>query len=184
MRRDGKITKCSQPHRKPDGPERCMIKVKWILYLQHSLRTAVISTPHKNGTILTGEMLANRNPIISIKNCISLYYSKLTWKWKHGKLKPYELELWMFVAVERTSKLAFLNDISYLIDTEIYILIVSYVFKGVKSNQWICNHSFTSSRALGMANSPHVRLFDCLRAISGNQVLDGQELPCNNYGVK
>lgn len=39
-------------------------------------------------------------------------------------------------------------------------------------------------RALGMANSPHVRLFDCLRAISGNQVLDGQELPCNNYGVK
>lgn len=35
-----------------------------------------------------------------------------------------------------------------------------------------------------MANSPHVRLFDCLRAISGNQVLDGQELPCNNYGVK
>lgn len=41
----------------------------------------------------------------------------------------------MFVAVERTSKLAFLNDISYLIDTEIYILIVSYVFKGVKSNQ-------------------------------------------------
>lgn len=38
--------------------------------------------------------------------------------------------------------------------------------------------------ALGMANSPHVRLFDCLRAISGNQVLDGQELPCNNYGVK
>lgn len=39
-------------------------------------------------------------------------------------------------------------------------------------------------RALGMANSLHVRLFDCLRAISGNQVLDGQELPCNNYGVK
>lgn len=39
-------------------------------------------------------------------------------------------------------------------------------------------------RALGTANSPHVRLFDCLRAISGNQVLDGQELPCNNYGVK
>lgn len=37
-----KITKCSQPHRKPDGPERCMIKVKWILYLQHSLRPAVI----------------------------------------------------------------------------------------------------------------------------------------------
>lgn len=35
-----------------------------------------------------------------------------------------------------------------------------------------------------MANSLHVRLFDCLRAISGNQVLDGQELPCNNYGVK
>lgn len=35
-----------------------------------------------------------------------------------------------------------------------------------------------------MANSRHVRLFDCLRAISGNQVLDGQELPCNNYGVK
>lgn len=39
-------------------------------------------------------------------------------------------------------------------------------------------------RALGMANSLHVRLFDCLRAISGNQVLHGQELPCNNYGVK
>lgn len=37
-----KITKCSQPHRKPDGPERCMIKVKWILYLQRSLRTAGI----------------------------------------------------------------------------------------------------------------------------------------------
>lgn len=35
-----------------------------------------------------------------------------------------------------------------------------------------------------MANSQHVRLFDCLRVISGNQVLDGQELPCNNYGVK
>lgn len=35
-----------------------------------------------------------------------------------------------------------------------------------------------------MTNSLHVRLFDCLRAISGNQVLDGQELPCNNYGVK
>lgn len=31
---------------------------------------------------------------------------------------------------------------------------------------------------------PHVRLFDCLRAISGNQVLHSQELPCNNYGVK
>lgn len=39
-------------------------------------------------------------------------------------------------------------------------------------------------RNLGMANSLHVRLFDCLRAISGNQVLHGQELPCNNYGVK
>lgn len=37
-----KITKCSQPHRKHDGPECCMIKVKWILYLQHSVRTAVI----------------------------------------------------------------------------------------------------------------------------------------------
>lgn len=35
-----------------------------------------------------------------------------------------------------------------------------------------------------MANSPHERLFDCLRAISGNQVLADQELPCNNYGVK
>lgn len=31
---------------------------------------------------------------------------------------------------------------------------------------------------------PHVHLFDCLRAISGNQVLHSQELPCNNYGVK
>lgn len=31
---------------------------------------------------------------------------------------------------------------------------------------------------------PHVRLFDCLRAISGNQVLHSQKLPCNNYGVK
>lgn len=39
-------------------------------------------------------------------------------------------------------------------------------------------------RALGMANSLPVRLFDCLRAISGNRVLHGQELPCNNYGVK
>lgn len=39
-------------------------------------------------------------------------------------------------------------------------------------------------RALGTANSLHVRLFDCLRAISGNQVLHSQELPCNNYGVK
>lgn len=29
-----------------------------------------------------------------------------------------------------------------------------------------------------------MRLFDCLRVISGNRVLDGQELPCNNYGVK
>lgn len=31
---------------------------------------------------------------------------------------------------------------------------------------------------------PHLRLFDCLRATSGNQVLHSQELPCNNYGVK
>lgn len=35
-------------------------------------------------------------------------------------------------------------------------------------------------RPKGIANSMHVRLFDCLRVISGNQVLERQELPCNN----
>lgn len=35
-----KITKCSQAHRKRDGPERCLIKVKWIQYQRHRRRTA------------------------------------------------------------------------------------------------------------------------------------------------
>lgn len=30
-----KITKCSQAHRKRDGPRHCLIKVKWIQYLRH-----------------------------------------------------------------------------------------------------------------------------------------------------
>lgn len=44
--------------------------------------------------------------------------------------------------------------------------------------------SLVHLRASGMANYPHERLFDCLRAISGNRILHNQELPCNNYGVK
>lgn len=61
-----------------------------------------------------------------------------------------------------------------------------YIFKKVSSQtaEVVIATSQARFQALGTANSPHVRLFDCLRAISGNQVLDGQELPCNNYGVK
>lgn len=44
--------------------------------------------------------------------------------------------------------------------------------------------SLVHLRASGTANYPHERLFDCLRAISGNRVLHNQELPCNNYEVK